>query len=375
MNKEEIFKNLTDIKIFNKRGYINYFILNSLEKNHPYLYSELINTSPFTQDIKEKMYLLNHERGKCVLCNHPTRFISYTKGYQKTCSKECFNKLIGNNTSKNQKGKSKPKEVFEKMKETRKKNNSIEKITNSLKITNLEKYGVTSYFKTPEFKRKALTTLQQKWGTNMDIDYLYTLDYDMAKHLIFIFSKTKERIPSTIEPLFNYKEYKGVYSSKEERGQGATYFRYYFFKCLICGSAFEDYMANGHTPECPVCNPPIDSKGEKFLRELFTLKNIEFERQKTFPNLLGLKKKPLKFDFYLPEYNACIEYQGIQHYFPFEHFGGKETFKKQILRDQIKRSYCKENKINLIEIKYDIPFKDIENYLENELNSLSNKIT
>lgn len=31
---------------------------------------------------------------------------------------------------------------------------------------------------------------------------------------------------------------------------------------------------------------------------------------------------PLVFDFYLPDYNICIEYDGIQHFKPIEKWGG-----------------------------------------------------
>ena len=60
-----------------------------------------------------------------------------------------------------------------------------------------------------------------------------------------------------------------------------------------------------------------------------------------------IDKRPLPFDFYLPEYNICIEYQGQQHYYPVEIFGGKNAFESQVLRDNIKREYCQKNNILL----------------------------
>ena len=58
------------------------------------------------------------------------------------------------------------------------------------------------------------------------------------------------------------------------------------------------------------------------------------------------------FDFYLPDNNICIEYQGQQHYYPIEHFGGKDRFEEQVQRDLIKKEYCKNNNVILIEIPY-----------------------
>lgn len=68
--------------------------------------------------------------------------------------------------------------------------------------------------------------------------------------------------------------------------------------------------------------------------------------------------KPLPFDFYLPEYNVCIEYDGIQHFEPTR-FNKKMTieeandnFIQQKFRDEIKNNYCKNNNIKLLRIPY-----------------------
>jgi hypothetical protein len=75
-------------------------------------------------------------------------------------------------------------------------------------------------------------------------------------------------------------------------------------------------------------------------------------------------KYKLAFDFYLPEQNICIEYNGIQHYEPIKYFGGIEEFDKRIERDKIKIEYCKKNNIRLIVIKYN---EDIIKYLTNHI--------
>ena len=64
----------------------------------------------------------------------------------------------------------------------------------------------------------------------------------------------------------------------------------------------------------------------------------------------------LKFDFYLPKYNLCIEVDGEQHD-EVVTFGGKkciqdseEAFKKRQRYDAIKTKYCKDNNIGLLRI-------------------------
>jgi len=108
---------------------------------------------------------------------------------------------------------------------------------------------------------------------------------------------------------------------------------------------------------CPICN---DSIGEKEVRNFLISNDIKFIPQHTFENCKN--KKILSFDFYLPDYNICIEYDGIQHFEPIEHFGGQPELEIRKHLDKIKTDYCKNNNIKLIRIRYN------ENILDN-LNS------
>lgn len=126
--------------------------------------------------------------------------------------------------------------------------------------------------------------------------------------------------------------------------------------CKKHGSFFikPNDLLNNHG--CPVCN---ESKGERLIRKYLEENNVEFVTQKPFHNLFYKDSlHPLKFDFYLPYYNLCIEYQGEQHYRPIETFGGFEAFIKGQERDNMKREFCKSNNINLLEIKYNQNIKE-----------------
>ena len=114
---------------------------------------------------------------------------------------------------------------------------------------------------------------------------------------------------------------------------------------------------------CPKCK---NSKLETQVIQLLNNLNIKFISQKSFDGCKN--KKLLKFDFYLPKYNICVECDGEQHYRIREFNGGEEGFKNTKLRDKIKEVYCENNNIPLLRISY----KD--NIKEKLLSFLSNHI-
>lgn len=99
---------------------------------------------------------------------------------------------------------------------------------------------------------------------------------------------------------------------------------------------------------CPKCRC---SKGEHKIDSILTEAGFEFETEKTFEGCFY--KTKLRFDFYLPYQNLCIEFDGKQHYEPVKIFGGEESFKELQKRDKIKEEFCKNNGIDLIRIRYD----------------------
>jgi hypothetical protein len=131
-------------------------------------------------------------------------------------------------------------------------------------------------------------------------------------------------------------------------------------KCLIDGHEWcvtPDSLLQGFG--CPQCN---ESSGERLIRQFLQSNNIIYEYQKVFDNCRDIK--PLPFDFYLPTYNICIEYDGRQHYESIECFGGEEKFELQQKHDAIKTEYCKNNNMKLLRIPY---FKNTEEELNNFL--------
>lgn len=106
---------------------------------------------------------------------------------------------------------------------------------------------------------------------------------------------------------------------------------------------------------CSFCS---ESYGESLIRNYLEYNNILFEFQKSFPDCKNTNV--LSFDFYLLDYNICIEFDGIQHKRPVDFFGGIDAFKKAKINDNIKTEYCEKNNIKLIRISNK---KNIENKL------------
>lgn len=113
------------------------------------------------------------------------------------------------------------------------------------------------------------------------------------------------------------------------------------------------------------------SKMELYTESFLNHKSIKFlDQYSTF----GCRYiNPLRFDFAILDDNnniiLLIEINGRQHYEPVEYFGGKKAFLKQQERDKIKRKYCEDNNIKLLEIPY-WDFYQIDNILEKEINHL-----
>jgi len=117
--------------------------------------------------------------------------------------------------------------------------------------------------------------------------------------------------------------------------------------CPLHGPFLQSADSHLQGAGCRVCK---ESKGEKKIRVLLERNCVPFVAQQKFE---GCKlKSQLSFDFFLPTYNLCIEFNGRHHYEPDQFFGGSEEFAYVQARDRIKQEYCKENNITLLVIHY-----------------------
>ena len=136
--------------------------------------------------------------------------------------------------------------------------------------------------------------------------------------------------------------------------------------CIICPEHGEFWQTPGrhiYGDGCPACGQNLNtkSKSEEEIENLLIKYNIKYVSQKAIPS----KVNPsgwLYADFYLPELNTIVEYNGEQHYRKVNIW--EKHYDRQQARDEELRQYCKDNNIKLIEIRYD---EDVWEKLNNEI--------
>lgn len=120
-------------------------------------------------------------------------------------------------------------------------------------------------------------------------------------------------------------------------------------QCGCCGSVFFTALANYRTNidgKCPHCHER--SRGERIIAMLLDKYHVTYSRQEHFNRDLH-DIKPIPLDFYLPEFNLAIEFDGQGHYYPV---WGEESFYRTLLHDGMKNNYCRWNHIDLLRIPY-----------------------
>lgn len=127
---------------------------------------------------------------------------------------------------------------------------------------------------------------------------------------------------------------------------------------------------------CPKCFA-YGSKNEKKIIWFFEEKNLEYQYQKRFSDLIypNSKNRKISFDFYLEKFNLLIEFDGRQHFGPYS-FKTNSTneekiknFQKTQYFDFLRDEYCKNTNKNLLRISYlDDPILKIKEYLLHHYN-------
>lgn len=131
-------------------------------------------------------------------------------------------------------------------------------------------------------------------------------------------------------------------------GKGAI-----LWKCKCdCGNDFtttSHHLTSGNTRSCGC----LKSIGEANITKILLEYNIEFITQKQFEDAIYTDTKgKMRFDFYLPNENRLIEFDGIQHFKSLGGWNDEENLTLVIERDKIKNEYALSHNIPLVRIPY-----------------------
>ena len=176
------------------------------------------------------------------------------------------------------------------------------------------------------------------------------------KYWLELTTKTQEQFEKDV-----FNKYKDEYAILGQYVNSDTKITIKHNKCGFVWNALPSGLLGG--TGCPQCK---SSKGERKIRLVLENCEINFTPQKTFKGLLGVGKKNLSYDFYLPEYNLLIEYNGQFHDGTAD-IQTEEWFKTQQEHDRRKREYAKAHGIDLLEIWY-WDFDNIESILTEYFN-------
>ena len=121
--------------------------------------------------------------------------------------------------------------------------------------------------------------------------------------------------------------------------------------CRLHGDFNQEAGSHIYGRGCPRCK---QSNGERAIAELLDKKGIKYDRQAKLPSCKN--DRDLRFDFILTTATGqkAIEYQGRQHYCTasFNHVNELTEFERLLRNDAIKRQWCRNNNVPLLEIPY-----------------------
>ena len=134
--------------------------------------------------------------------------------------------------------------------------------------------------------------------------------------------------------------------------------------CIICPEHGEFWQTpNSHLSGCG-CQKCVQSIFESDISNFLDKKGINYTKEQRF-NWMKL----YRLDFYLPEYNAAIECQGIQHFLKTSKQCKGFDFDNQLRRDEEKYKLCEENGVKIFYFtkKEHLHFKNTSLIYENNL--------
>lgn len=228
---------------------------------------KIIDTSIIGNTFSEKSWkwVYNVEYGHCLHCSDKTKFLDFRRGYAKFCSTKCT---------------ANSKVILDKKQKTI-----------------YEKYGVTHYSSTIEYKKKFKDTCLSRYGvTNPGQIIELKSKRSRAKQLTF-YNQLLVQISEFSTPTFNFNEYTNV-RDKE-----------LVWECNSCAKTFQANIF-GKLPKCPICYPPGNFGGQSSIEKDLLFEIQQFYTGEIIENTRTIIS-PKELDLYFPDKKFAIEVNGI----------------------------------------------------------------
>jgi len=142
-----------------------------------------------------------------------------------------------------------------------------------------------------------------------------------------------------------------------------------YLECSKCGLVFNlSYVNLCHERGCPWCNKQSkqESKNVKKIKDFLNENNIIFETEYKIPECKNDRVLPFDFKIKKGEEIFLIEYDGEFHDKGYNN--NQESLEKVKKNDYLKTSFCKENNIPLLRLRYN-NFSDYKTQILNFLSS------
>ena len=195
--------------------------------------------------------------------------------------------------------------------------------------------------------------------------WLASIDHRSRMESFCQYCESLERCFPEIALEWNYKKnYPHLPSQFKKRSK-----KKFFWTCQKCGKIWNMSIQQRTRSfgGCPKCHYSLgESKIDGLLEQL----KVNYASQWKFSDCKNINE--LSYDFFLPDFNIAVEYDGKYHY-EIKYYSNKskqecqKEFELVKLRDSIKNKYCYENGINLIRIPY-WDYDNIENIIKEKLN-------
>lgn len=235
-----------------------------LKHDRTELYDQIFQMSG--NSFSEKAWKWTHKTVPlCRHCNNSTKFLDFRRGFADYCSRKC----TANSTT-----------VLSKKVET-----------------STEKYGVTHYSKTAEYKQKFEKTISDRYGVTNPGQIPELKQIRARQKQLTFFNNLVEEIKEFSTPNFSFEEYTVVRDSTLS------------WNCILCNSKF---LSNtfGKLPKCSTCFPSGNYGGQSSIEKDVLYSIREFYQGEIIENSRNIIP-PKELDLYFPDKQFAIEVNGV----------------------------------------------------------------